>query len=506
MQTQYQSIFETSIDGIILITETGIIEDINTAALKLFGYEKEELVGQNIKILMPEPHRSAHGGHLKRYQKTREARVIGIGRELEGIRKDGVLFPFQLAVSEFKNSGKIYYSGAIHDLTLRKSHENIIKGYAEELELRVVTRTKELEQEINLKESAQKALMESTRLFETIAQNFPNGTIYVLDKNLDIIYVEGSDLRRRGISPDEIRGKNYLHNLEDSQKIEIKTKLTNVLKGENLHVEYDSGKRIYTLRGVLLSNEDNSQILVVENNITNEKKAEEEIIASLEKERKLNELKTNFVSMASHEFRTPLSSILSSAALVERYVESEHQKNRLKHIDKIRSNVKNLTNILNDFLSIEKIESGLINYNPQSIDLKEFLNEVIEDLDLSYSVGQRIKIENNLKKDAIHSDKFLLQNVLINLLSNAVKYSSDDVLLKIEDNDGIQISVEDKGIGISEKDQKELFHRFYRASNVGQIQGVGLGLIIVKRYLEVMNASLSFKSELNKGSTFKVKL
>ena len=90
---------------------------------------------------MPEPHRSAHGGHLKRYQKTREARIIGIGRELEGMRKDGVLFPFQLAVSEFKNSGKIYYSGAIHYLTLRKSHENIIKGYAEELELRVVTRT-----------------------------------------------------------------------------------------------------------------------------------------------------------------------------------------------------------------------------------------------------------------------------------------------------------------------------------------------------------------------------
>lgn len=122
----------------------------------------------------------------------------------------------------------------------------------------------------------------------------------------------------------------------------------------------------------MLTNEDNGKILVVENNITKEKKAEQEIFAALEKERKLNELKTNFVSMASHEFRTPLSSILSSASLIEKYAKSEHQKNRLKHVAKIRANVKNLTTILNDFLSIEKIETGLINYNPTEINVIEF--------------------------------------------------------------------------------------------------------------------------------------
>ena len=158
MQTQYQSIFETSIDGIILITERGVIEDINKSALELFGYEKDELMGQNIKILMPEPHRSDHSGHLKRYKETRKARIIGIGRELEGMKKDGTLFPFQLAVSEFENLGKVYYSGAIHDLTIRKNQENIINGYAQELEQRVLDRTKKLEQEIQLRESAQKAL------------------------------------------------------------------------------------------------------------------------------------------------------------------------------------------------------------------------------------------------------------------------------------------------------------------------------------------------------------
>ena len=197
---------------------------------------------------------------------------------------------------------------------------------------------------------------------------------------------------------------------------------------------------------------------------------------------------------------------MSSASLVERYTESEHQQNRLKHVAKIRANVKNLTAILNDFLSIEKIETGLINYNPTEVNINEFFDSLVEDMDLSFKGNQQIKIENNLGKETILSDEFLLQNVLINLLSNAIKYSSDDVVLKIEDEGGIQISVIDKGIGVSDKDQKDLFNRFFRASNVGQIQGVGLGLIIVKRYTEIMGASLSFESEINRGSTFKIKL
>lgn len=210
--------------------------------------------------------------------------------------------------------------------------------------------------------------------------------------------------------------------------------------------------------------------------------------------------------MASHEFRTPLSSILSSASLVERYTDSDQQNNRAKHVAKIRANVKNLTMILNDFLSIEKIETGLINYNPVQINIDIFFQSLIEDLDLGLKENQTIKIENNLDKDTIYSDDFLLQNVLINLLSNAIKYSIDDVILRIEDVEGIQIVVQDQGIGISEQDQSQLFERFYRASNVGQIQGVGLGLILVKRYLEIMGATLSFESEINVGSTFKIKL
>ena len=184
-------------------------------------------------------------------------------------------------MSEFESSGQVFYAGALRDLTEKKMQERVIEGYAEELEQRVVNRTKELEQEITLRESTQKALMESTRLFETIAQNFSNGTIYVLDKNLKVIYVEGSDLRRRGVNPDDIRGNNYLFNATIHQRKELETRLFNVFDGESLNMEYTSGDRIYRLRGVLLSNEDNGHILVVENNITKVNKDGREVILEL---------------------------------------------------------------------------------------------------------------------------------------------------------------------------------------------------------------------------------
>lgn len=200
-------------DGIILITDEGIIEDINTSALQLFEYQKHELVGQNIMVLMPEAYRPHHAYQLKRYKETGKAKVIGIGRELEGLKKDGTIFPFKLAVSEFVDDKRTYYAGAIHDLTKRKMHEEIIRGYSEELEQRVAVRTKELKQEVELKETAQKALLETTQLFETIARYFPNGSIYVLKNTLEIVFAEGSDFRQRGLNPEDVLGKNYLSNV-----------------------------------------------------------------------------------------------------------------------------------------------------------------------------------------------------------------------------------------------------------------------------------------------------
>lgn len=236
-------------------------------------------------------------------------------------------------------------------------------------------------------------------------------------------------------------------------------------------------------------------------------RAEKEILLSLEKEKELGELKSRFVSMASHEFRTPLTTILSSANLILKYTEADQQPSREKHVERIKKSVQNLTNILNDFLSLEKLESGSQNLAFDKINLNELILEVIEEMEPTLKPGQRIeKSLNNLK---IQSDPHILKNIFFNLISNASKYSNENDAIKIDcgiENGFVVVTVADEGIGIPEEEQKNMFERFFRAQNVINIKGTGLGLNIVKKYLDLLNGKIAFESQLNKGSVFKVYL
>ena len=505
----YQSLFEASIDGIVIINDRGIIQDVNNAVIQLMGYSSEEMVGQNVRMLMGAPHREKHDGYIENYKKTREAKIIGIGREVEAVRKDGSVFPMRLAVSEFSAEGKTYFTGIIHDLSEEHKIKNQLNDYASKLENKVKKRTERLENEILLREKIQKDLVESQKLHEAIAMNFPNGTIGVLDKDLNILFMEGTELQSMGYGSSRLLGENYISLLPDEVQDEVRDNLKQVLKGEHKEFEINTGNKIYQGRSVPLLNDDGSidKILQVDINITKEKKAEEEIYNALMKEKQLNEMKSNFVSMASHEFRTPLSSIQSSASLIKKYKEVNQQDNRERHIAKISSNVQNLNLILNDFLSLEKIEGGLIKNKPQAFVLTDFLNEIIEETGPLMKKNQIIETKFIHTVDKVNLDPFLLRNILNNLLSNAYKYSNEGEKIRIEsdDVDGLGIRVIDSGIGISKEDQIQLFSRFYRASNATNIQGTGLGLNIVKRYVQLMEGEITFESELNRGSTFTLK-
>jgi PAS domain S-box-containing protein len=245
----------------------------------------------------------------------------------------------------------------------------------------------------------------------------------------------------------------------------------------------------------------------LENEVIERKKAEEEARKSLEKERELNELKTKFVSIASHEFRTPLSTVLSSASLINQYNDRGEKEKVDKHVQRIKSSVNHLTSILNDFLSLGKLEEGVIDINKESIPLKEFVDGVHEELSPVLKPGQTLDIAYETSLNEIYSDPRILRNILFNLISNASKYSDIDkeIVLKFEDVDNNFIfSIHDKGIGIPEEDQKHLFDRFFRASNAGNVQGTGLGLNIVRRYIELLEGTISFASEHGKGSIFTV--
>jgi PAS domain S-box-containing protein len=231
-----------------------------------------------------------------------------------------------------------------------------------------------------------------------------------------------------------------------------------------------------------------------------------EVMQALERERELNELKSRFITTASHEFRTPLGTILSSVSLIARYQNKEDQEKREKHVERIKSAVNNLTEILNDFLSLEKLEEGIIRNNPKTIHIEKFIKDIIEEMRALLKSGQYIHYQHNGDFE-IEIDSQLLKNVLINLISNAIKYSPENKEIWVNSevaNGNIKIDVIDQGIGIPDQDKPHLFERFFRANNVSNIQGTGLGLNIVKKYIELMNGEISFKSQCGKGTTFTV--
>ncbi len=230
--------------------------------------------------------------------------------------------------------------------------------------------------------------------------------------------------------------------------------------------------------------------------------SQQELSESLDKEKQLNEIKSRFVSMASHEFRTPLSTILSSATLVSKYVKAEDNDKRERHLRKIKDSVGHLNGLLEDFLSLGKLEEGKVTVSISSFQIKEFIDDIIEEMKVIQKNGQQI-ICNYKGEENFTTDKRLLKNILINLLSNALKFSSEDRRIWINtqnDNKHLNVQIKDEGVGIPDEDQHHLFTTFFRGKNVTNIQGTGLGLPIVKRYIDLLKGNVSLKSKLEEGT------
>lgn len=239
------------------------------------------------------------------------------------------------------------------------------------------------------------------------------------------------------------------------------------------------------------------------------KAREKELQRALGRERELNELKSRFLSMASHEFKTPLSTVLSSTEIIELYATTEQQPKRERHTQRIKAAVEQLTEVLNDFLSLSQLEQGEVQFLPKPIDVRALLSTSIETSEGQLKAGQQVIMEVADEPRTIEGDPKLLRHVLVNLISNAAKYSDPGMNIDViaeQEEDQYTISVTDHGIGIPEEDQQHLFDRFFRARNVENVKGTGLGLNIVKHYTDLMGATVNFNSELGKGSTFTILL
>lgn len=288
----------------------------------------------------------------------------------------------------------------------------------------------------------------------------------------------------------DITVRKNQENLLIGQRQELE-RVTKEIKQMNAHLEKQVDDRTKMLREALSELE----------------KSKEELSEAYEIEKELSELKSRFVTMASHEFRTPLSTILSSAYLLEKYNQQSPDPKIEKHLYRIKSAVGGMKSILEDFLSLGKLEEGLVQTQIESLSPEQFdgkINELVQEMELVAKDEQKILLTNTVHVP-VAIDVHLVRNILINLLSNAVKFARDNSTITLTcslNNKNLVIAVADNGIGISEEDQQHLFERFFRAKNSSNIQGTGLGLHIVGKYLELLNGNIELNSKIDEGSTF----
>jgi PAS domain S-box-containing protein len=527
------AVFKTASDGIILINENGIVEMANDAASQIFGYTPKEMIGWNVSILMNKKDAERHNQYLTNYLTTGEKKIIGIGREVVGKKKDGTLFPLRLSVSEVRIGDKSIFTGILHDLTEEKKAEKALQTEKEKAQsyldiaqaiILVLDTTGKillvnkkgcqildyLEHEIKGQNCNDLALFTSDSRFKNHIKIIYQGKYWESETESEIVLKNGDKKiiawRTAAIFDHK---NNILSTISSGIDITLRKQAEDKIKILNIELENRVEARTEELADAV------NQLLNINKQLQFEIKErknieqvlrdnEQQLRNAYEKERELNELKSRFVSMASHEFRTPLSTILSSADLIEAYIKESEQEKRTKHTHRIKSSVSNLTGILNDFLSISKLEEGKTFIQPREVDLNELIEEIYEEVQGLLKTDQKIIIEKKISRNFI-TDRTIVKNILLNLISNAIKYSphSSEIYFNANlENQKVYLTIKDQGIGIPEEEQEHLFTRFFRAYNAENIQGTGLGLNIVKRYLDLLNGSINFKSKINMGTEF----
>jgi signal transduction histidine kinase len=313
--------------------------------------------------------------------------------------------------------------------------------------------------------------------------------------------------------PSEIIGKTAADlgifvNREMRQQLVSNAAQKGMLRHKELYIRPRGMEPIYiSVHAHVITLHDRQCLLTAVLDLSSRKKAEDETRKALEAQIELNRLKSNFVTLASHEFRTPLTTILSSTFLLENYIYGNHQEKTIKHLSRIKSSVNNLTSILDEFLSVTRIEEGNVLPNYERINLSEYMKNVCNNLLPFAKAGQTI-IYDHSGANEVTTDPVLLANIIGNLVTNSIKYSPENSQIHVTSavNAKIHLSVKDNGMGIPDADQKNLFQRFYRASNAGTVQGTGLGLHIMKHYVEMLHGTVHLESEVGKGTQVDITL
>jgi PAS domain S-box-containing protein len=524
---QFETFFDFATIGIVITDRFGIITAINPYALKEFGYSKKEVIGKKIEILIPSRVHEKHSQYHQAYHEKLVTRMMGAGLDLVAQKKDGTEIAVEISLSNYALHEQKFVVAFINNISLRKKAEAKIEKLNSELEATIKLRTKDLEQALTQLQISQTRL-ENTASFQKAIVDNAGAMIIVTDKKgiINLFNPEASE--NTGYTVSEILHKQTPVLFHCKKEIEMKR--VALVKQFGIHLKNDFSVLVEKARRNIHEEEQYTYIrkngtsfpvsltissiknasgeitgyMGVAIDISDRIKADEMLRKSLDKEKDLSELKSRFISMASHEFRTPLSTVLSSAYLIEKYTRTGEQPQREKHLKRIISSVSMLTDILNDFLSLGKIEEGKIPVRFTTFNISEAVKGIIEEIKGSFQKQQKIKYKHAGYSE-VELDQSLLKHIILNLVSNASKFSPEKSTIDIKtinQEQSLVLAVKDRGIGICSEDQKHLKERFFRGSNAGNVQGTGLGLHIVSKYAELMNGSVVCRSELEKGSEF----
>ena len=483
---------EATQNGIVIsdaLKEDHPIIYVNRAFKKLTGYSESEVLNKNCRFLQKDDN-DQRG--IKIMHKAIEA-----GKrcqvQVRNYKKDGTLFWNEVSINPIRNrDGKItHFVGIQNNITNRVKAEEEIRHFLKIFD--------ESLNEIYVFD------VETLR-FSHVNYGAHKNTGYTIR---EIKRLTTTDLIG-GITEDRFREILDPLKLSSKKKIAFEThfrRKDGTTYPAEIHMQSSSlGNKILIVAIVLDISERKNYTQKLEKTVA---VRTQELKGALVKEKELNNLKTKFLSMVSHEFKTPLSTILTSATLVGKYKSTEQQDIRDKHLKSITTGVHHLTGILNDFLSIERLEKGKEIYRLTDFSLSKVVNEVIYNANMLLKTGQKISYPPNIEDVTIYQDEKIISLVLTNLLHNAIKYSPEEteIDLKIDiNNNDILFHVKDRGIGIPKEDQKHIFNMYFRADNVLLTQGTGIGLNIVKSHVENLGGNISFKSVENKGSKFTVVL
>ncbi|MBI2964253.1 MAG: PAS domain S-box protein [Deltaproteobacteria bacterium] len=486
---EFRALFESSPDALVVTDQSGAIVRVTSQTESLFGYSPSEIVGQPVEVLLPERFRGSHLEHRARYSSDPRVRPMGRQVELYGRRKNGDEIPVAISLSPIRIDGEILVAAAIRDMTERKRAEAALR----------------------VAEEKYRTLVEQTPAITYILQpGWPPVLSYISPQVASLgfgaeEFLRDPDLWFRQVHP------------EDRAWVRAEAELCRST-GKRFRAEYRfetrAGRIVWLHNDASLARDEAGVPLFVQGlifDVTEQKRAEERLRRALEKAEEADRLKSEFLANISHEVRTPLNVITGFASLIDEHLQEIGDHSHDELLEGLRGSSKRLLDTIHGLLDLASIETGAFSPTPKRIELSSFLQEQIDRLaPAARGKGLSLDLEVEESGAEVTFDPYCLTRVLENLLDNAIKFTErGGVTVRIHRDEGgaLCLSVRDTGVGIDPSYARHLFERFSQeeSGHTRHFEGAGIGLALVKRYVEMNQAEISFQSEKGRGSTFRIR-